>query len=51
MYANVVMLGALTRATQIVSKEAVEEAISESVPEKTKERNLEGFKVGYLILQ
>jgi 2-oxoglutarate ferredoxin oxidoreductase subunit gamma len=51
MYANVIMLGALTRATQIVSKEAIEEAISESVPAKTKEKNLKGFKIGYRGLQ
>ncbi len=51
VYANVVMLGALTRATQIVSKEAVEEAISESVPEKTKEKNLKGFTIGYMGIQ
>jgi 2-oxoglutarate ferredoxin oxidoreductase subunit gamma len=51
MYANVIMLGALTRATQIVSNEAVEEAISESVPAKTKEKNLKGFKIGYLCVK
>jgi 2-oxoglutarate ferredoxin oxidoreductase subunit gamma len=51
MYANAIMLGALTRATQIVSKEAVEEAISESVPEKTKGKNLKGFKIGYMSLK
>jgi 2-oxoglutarate ferredoxin oxidoreductase subunit gamma len=47
IYANAVMLGALTRITRIVSKEAVEKAIADSVPEETKENNLKGFKKGY----
>ena len=48
IYANAIMLGALTKITQIVSKEAVEKAIADSVPEQTKENNLNGFKKGYL---
>lgn len=48
IYANVVMLGALTKITRIVSKDIVEKAIADSVPQETKENNLNGFKKGYL---
>ena len=44
-YANVVMLGALTKITGIVSEEAARKAIINSVPEETKETNLKGFKI------
>lgn len=47
IYANAVMLGALTKITQIVSKEAAERAIADSVSKETRESNLEGFKKGY----
>jgi 2-oxoglutarate ferredoxin oxidoreductase subunit gamma len=45
-YANMVMLGALTKITKIASKEALEKAIRESVPEKTIEVNINAFKKG-----
>jgi len=47
IYANAVMLGALTKITQMVSKEAVEKAIADSVPEETKGNNVDGFRRGY----
>jgi len=47
IYANVVMLGALTTITGIVSKEAVEKAIIDSVSEEAKETNLNGLKKGF----
>ncbi|MFQ6081330.1 MAG: 2-oxoacid:acceptor oxidoreductase family protein, partial [Candidatus Bathyarchaeia archaeon] len=47
IYANVVMLGALTKITGMVSRRAVEKAIVDSVPEEVKENNLEGFKKGF----
>jgi len=47
IYANVVMLGALTTITGIVSKEAVEKAIIDSVSEEAKEDNLNGLKKGF----
>ncbi len=47
IYANVVMLGALTKITDLVTREAVKKAITESVPEETKKSNLEGFKKGF----
>jgi len=46
MYANVVMLGALVKATKIVSEKAVERAIADSVPEETMEKNVYGFRKG-----
>lgn len=46
IYANAIMLGALTKITGIVSKEAVKKAIVDSVSKETKERNLEGFGKG-----
>lgn len=49
IYANAVMLGALTKVTQLVSGEAVKKAMVDSVPEETKDNNLYGFKRGYLL--
>jgi len=46
MYANVVILGALVKATKIVSEKACEQAIADSVPEETKNKNIHGFKKG-----
>jgi 2-oxoglutarate ferredoxin oxidoreductase subunit gamma len=46
LYANVIMLGALTKITGIVKKEAVEKAITDSVPETAKETNISGFREG-----
>jgi len=46
MYANVVMLGALTKITNVVSEKSVERAIIDSVPKEAIENNIEGFKKG-----
>ena len=46
LYANVIMLGALTRITGIVKEEAVEKAITDSVLETTREANINGFREG-----
>jgi 2-oxoglutarate ferredoxin oxidoreductase subunit gamma len=46
LYANVIMLGALTRITGIVKEEAVEKAITDSVPETAREANTRGFREG-----
>lgn len=46
LYANIVMLGALTKLTNIVSVEALEKAIKESVPPKTVETNIKAYKKG-----
>lgn len=46
IFANMIMLGALTKITGIVSQQAVEKAITESVSNKTKENNIRGFRIG-----
>ena len=51
IYANVVMLGALTKITDMISKESVRKAILASVPEGTKEANLQGFKMGLQVVE
>jgi 2-oxoglutarate ferredoxin oxidoreductase subunit gamma len=46
MYANVIMLGALTKITRLVSKEAMEKAITTSVKADTAKINLCAFEIG-----
>ena len=46
LYANVIMLGALTRITNIVSEEALEKAIRDTVPEKAVPINIQAYKKG-----
>jgi 2-oxoglutarate ferredoxin oxidoreductase subunit gamma len=45
-YANMVMLGVLTKLTKLVKGENVEKAIEEVVPAKTVSANLKAFKKG-----
>lgn len=45
--ANIVMLGALTNLTGIVSREAMEKAVKESIPRGTEEINLKALEAGY----
>jgi len=47
IYANIVMLGALTKIAGIPSKRAFEKAIIDIVPKETKENNLDSFKKGF----
>jgi 2-oxoglutarate ferredoxin oxidoreductase subunit gamma len=46
LYANMVMLGALIRITDLESKKAIENAIEESVSEKKVETNIKAFRKG-----
>jgi 2-oxoglutarate ferredoxin oxidoreductase subunit gamma len=46
MYANMIMLGALVKATDIVSPDAVEKAIQKNVSAKTVETNTKAFRKG-----
>jgi 2-oxoglutarate ferredoxin oxidoreductase subunit gamma len=46
LYANMVMLGAFTKITSLVSKRAIEKAIKGSVSEKTVETNIKAFRKG-----
>jgi len=45
--ANIVMLGFLTGATGVLSKEAVKQAVLSSVPAHTKDLNDKAFECGY----
>lgn len=45
--ANIVMLGALTNLTGIVSRGAMEKAVRESIPQGTEEINLKALEAGY----
>ena len=45
--ANMVMLGALCRITEVVSRQALEQAIAASVPKGKGEINIEAFKLGF----
>jgi 2-oxoglutarate ferredoxin oxidoreductase subunit gamma len=45
-YANMVMLGAITGITGVVTSESVEKAIRESLPEKHAETNVKAFREG-----
>ena len=46
LYANMVILGALTKTTQIVSEQSMEKAIEESVPKKATATNLRAYRMG-----
>ena len=45
-YANMIMLGAFTKLTNLVSIEAMEKAIRENVPKKTIDNNIKAFQKG-----
>ena len=46
IYANMVMLGALTKISNIVSKSSVKRAIKETVPKRTIITNIQAYKKG-----
>lgn len=46
LYANMVILGALTKFTRIVSEESMKGAIADSVPKKVSARNLQAYDKG-----
>jgi 2-oxoglutarate ferredoxin oxidoreductase subunit gamma len=46
IYANMIILGALTRIANLVSGESMEKAIKENVPERTVDVNLNAFRRG-----
>lgn len=47
--ANIVMIGAFARATNIISEEAARNAIKDSVPPGTEDKNLAAFEAGAAI--
>ncbi len=46
LYANIIMLGAVTKITRIVDEESMTEAIEETFPEKTLEKNMKAYNEG-----
>jgi len=46
MFANMVMLGALTKITKIVTQDAVEKAIKETFSAETADKNITAFRTG-----
>ncbi len=49
--ANTIMLGALVKATGIVSQKAIEKAITQSVPKQAQKVNIQGFRIGLELLK
>ena len=49
--ANIVMVGAITKITNVISKEAVMKAIEDSVPKGTEKKNIEAFEAGYALVE
>jgi len=45
--ANIVMLGATTTATRVVSMDAMEQAVLSSVPRGTEELNMNALNAGF----
>lgn len=45
--ANIVMIGAITKITKIISNDAAIKSIEDSVPKGTEEKNLKAFEAGY----
>ena len=49
MFTNIVMLGAITGLTGLVSREAMREAVKDSVPKATVEKNLAALEEGFAL--
>ncbi|MBQ2635560.1 MAG: 2-oxoacid:ferredoxin oxidoreductase subunit gamma [Methanobrevibacter sp.] len=49
--ANIVMVGAITKITEVISKEAAIKAIEDSVPKGTEEKNIAAFEAGYALAE
>ena len=49
--ANIVMVGAITKITKVISKEAAIKAVEASVPKGTEEKNIAAFEAGYALVE
>ena len=49
--ANIVMVGAITKVINVISKEAVIKAVEASVPKGTEKKNIEAFNAGYDLVE
>jgi 2-oxoglutarate ferredoxin oxidoreductase subunit gamma len=47
MYANMIILGALAKTSNLASRQAIEKAIKEAAPERTIDINIKAFRKGY----
>ena len=47
LYANIVILGAVTKITKFVTENSMEKAIIEDFPEKVREVNIKAFRKGF----
>jgi len=51
MYANMVMLGSITKITNIVTQSAIEKAIRDSFSAEVGEKNIEAFRAGLSLIK
>lgn len=51
IFANMIMLGFLSAATNIVTEKSLEKAIKDTLPEKSASTNLQAFKKGKDLIQ
>jgi len=51
MYANMVMLGAVTKITNIVTQNSVEKAIRDSFPHEAGDKNITAFRAGLNLIK
>ena len=49
--ANIVMVGAITKITKVISKDAAIKAIEDSVPKGTEEKNIKAFEAGFNLVE
>ena len=49
--ANIVMVGAITKITNVISKDAAIKAIEDSVPKGTEEKNIKAFEAGFNLVE
>jgi 2-oxoglutarate ferredoxin oxidoreductase subunit gamma len=51
LYANIVMLGAVTKITKLVTAESMEKAIAEALPENARKININAFRKGLELVE
>ena len=49
--ANIVMVGAITKITNVISKDAAIKAIEDTVPKGTEEKNIKAFEAGFNLVE
>lgn len=51
LYANIIMLGAVTKITRLATANSMEKAIAEGLPESVREANIDAFRKGLELAQ